>query len=299
MRSSPARWFAPVLVVLGAAASASMLLALAPIARAACGTASSACITPSPSPIPQNAFLSLDVTSGDPNAVINVTGGQFLPGEQMSLYWDTVNKVAGGTTADANGNFNVRVKPFAGDAPGTHRLCASVPPNPCANFALTAPTPSPSPAESPSPSPSPSPTGSSSPSISPTPIAATLNSLDVISRPPFVFLPLVGLLAIAVSVGYWVLSVVRRPRRLPLPSAAVVHRATRPDYAAGSGLAPAGPSAPAAEPEPAPPALEPPATSTEAGAGPAGWGTGEPDTGYQFAPPPHDEEPGEPPTPAD
>src|SRR5215472_9343074 len=111
---------APAAVVLAAAASSFFLFAHAPMVRAACGTASSPC----PTPTPVNAFLSLDVTAGDANTVITVTGGQFLPNEQTSLYWDVANHVAGSATADQNGSFsNVKVKPFAGDAPGVHRLC--------------------------------------------------------------------------------------------------------------------------------------------------------------------------------
>jgi hypothetical protein len=91
-----------------------------------------------------------------------------------------------------------------------------------------------------------------------------------------VILPLIGILAIAVSIGYWILSIVRRPKTAVFPSAAVVHRATRPDYTAPFGTAPPTPAAspaasawehvvpkaPAPPPEPGPPpvlAAEPPA----------------------------------------
>ena len=266
--------------------------------------------SPSPSPIPTNAFLSLDVTDGPPNTQITVNGGAFLSNEQMTLYWDVTNHVAGGAVADSSGNFVTHVKPFAGDSPGVHHLCASVPPNPCANFTLESATPSPSPSPTPteSPSPSASPEVTVTPTVSPTPVAATLSGFDVISRPPFVFLPIIGLLAIALSLGYWVLSVVRRPRQRTLPTAAVVHRAMRPDYSAGFGTPPPQAASPAPEPSawadapqplqaapPAPPAaapagsaapeLEPPAPTWDAEANPVAWGTGEPDTGYGFAPP--------------
>src|SRR5579862_9350220 len=87
----------------------------------------SASPSPSPSvvPTPVNAFISLDVTPGGSDTSITVSGGSFNPGEQMSIYWDTPNKVIGSTTADAHGNFsNVKVKPFAGDPPGLHHICA-------------------------------------------------------------------------------------------------------------------------------------------------------------------------------
>ncbi len=310
MRLSGFLRFAPAIVMLSAAASASFLFSLAPTVRAQCGTGSgeTPCPTPSPSPTPVNAFLTLDVTAGGPNTQITVNGGAFLPNEQMSLYWDTPNKVAGGGTADPSGNFVTHVKPFSGDAPGVHRLCASVAPNPCANFSLEGPATSPSP--SPSPSESPSPTEGVNPTSPPTasPVAgATLNGFDVISKPPFVFLPIVGAAAIALSLAYWVVSLIRRPRQRPLPAAAVVHRAMRPDYSAGFGTPPPTPA-----PEPvdasawpdAPPSQSPPlaapaeAEVPEAEWGPpVEWGTGSSDWG--FPEPPPEDETLEPPAPRD
>jgi len=305
----------PAIVVLAALASASFLFVLSPAARAAilrdCVATSSPCPTPTPSPIPANAFLSLDVTDGGPNTQITVNGGAFLPNEQMTLYWDQPNKVAGSAVADQNGNFSApNIKPFAGDSPGVHKLCASVAPNPCANFTLEAATTSPAPSSSPSASPSATPVATTTPTLSPTPVAATLNGFDVISRPPFVFLPLTGAFAILVSLIYWLVSVVRRPRLKPLPTAAVVHRATRPDYKAEFGAAPpAGteplpesawaepmpsthpapetlPTQPEAEPEqPA----EPPTAEWDTGTLETGWGISvPPDTGYPELPPPEE-----------
>ncbi|TMD35486.1 MAG: hypothetical protein E6I89_14245 [Chloroflexi bacterium] len=286
--------FGPAIVMLAAAASATFLFLHAPPVRAECGgTASGATpCPPSPTPIPVNAFLSLDVTNGPANTVVNVTGGQFLPNEQVTLYWDQPDKVAGGATADASGSFNTRVKPFSADAPGVHKLCASVPPNPCANFALESATPTPS--ASPSPSESPSASPAVGPTVTPiaSPVAATLNGFDVISKPPFVFLPIAGAVAIALALGYWLVSMVRRPRTVALPAAAVVHRATRPDYSAGFGTPPPtsavapDPSAwpeqpPQAPPAPAeqPPGSEPQLPAAEWGP-PTEWGTGVPDGGY-------------------
>jgi hypothetical protein len=292
--------FLPVWLVLTAEASPSP--SATPAASPAPSPSPSS--SPSPSPIPTNAFLSLDVTAGGPTTVINVIGGQFLANEQMTLYWDQPSKVAGTATADANGNFNARVKPVASDAPGVHRLCANVPPTPCANFTLQAAVASPSPSPTPDESPSPSPSAEPTPTQAATParINATLSGFDVISKPPFVFLPIFGLGALFLALAYWAFSVIRRPRRLaPLPSAAVVHRATRPDYTASFGSAPPRPAdAPsasawsesmphtpsqAAPPPPAPPA--PPAPRA-AGAFPASepqtpavqWGLGTPDSGY-------------------
>ena len=255
------------------------------------------------------------MTSGDANTVITVTGGQFLPNEQMNLYWDSTNHVAGSATADQNGSFsNVKVKPFPGDGPGAHKLCASVQPNPCATFTINAPpsptpTPTASPSESPSPSASAAPVGSEAPT--PTPIAVSLSGFDVISKPPFVFLPIAGALGIALSLGYWAVSMMRRPRQRALPTAAVVHRATRPDYAAGFGTPPPAPAhqvepsawteppaqhpqAPQASP-PTPPPAEPQLPAVEWG-DTAEWGSATSDWG--FPEPPPDDNP-ESPQPAD
>jgi len=275
--------------IVGAIGSAVALVAFAPMAHAHiltdCTVTSSTptCPTPTPppTPTPVNAFISLDVTAGDPNTQITVNGSAFLPGESTSLYWDQASKVAGASNADSNGNFTTKVKPFAGDAPGVHRLCASVQPNPCATFTLqplaTTPTPQPSPSPSPdtSPSPSASPTFDTS---SPTPVASTLNGLDLMLKPPFVILPIIGGAGLAIALLYWILSITMRPRQKPLKSVAVAHLASRPDYSAAVGAPPpaAAPAAPppsawadvipaasvATAPEPLQPPAEPPASDT-------------------------------------
>ena len=291
MRVSGSHRFAPVLLILAALASASFLLAHAPAVRANCGGTASGATPCPPTPTPTLAFVSLDVTSGDATTVINVSGGQFLPNQQMNLYWDTSNHVAGFAQADGSGNFNTRVKPFPGDGPGVHKLCASVQPNPCASFSINAapsPTPSPSPSESPSASPSAEPVVTTLPS--PTPVGASLSGFDVISKPPFVFLPIAGFLGIALSLGYWLVSVARRPRqRAALPTAAVMHRATRPDYSASFGTPPPVPTPgtpqsawdePVTPHEPEAAAPPTPPTPVEPERPAVQWGLGIPDTGY-------------------
>ena len=311
MRFPRAVGLAPAAIVLAAAASSLFLFTHAPAVRAQCGTASSPC------PTPVNAFISLDVSTGDLNTAINVTGGQFLPNQQISLYWDQAGHVAGATTADANGSFNTRVKPYAGDAPGVHHLCASVQPNPCANFTLQAPQPTPSPSPSPTESPSPTPTATTTQSPTSSPVASTLNGFDVISRPPFVFLPIAGAAAIGLALAFWLFTYLRRPRQAAFPSsAAVVHRAMRPDYSAGFGTppsaapAPAEPSAwpegaPQPPPDPAPtanpqsqpqPAAEEAEISNVEWGPPVEWGTGSSDWGFPEPPP---EDPAGAPEPRD
>lgn len=296
----------PAAVVLATALSAMFLFTHAPAVRAQCGNNASAPACPTP----VNAFLSLDVTQGDATTVINVTGGQFLPSEAMSLYWDRTDHVAGSATSDANGSFNTRVKPFAGDSPGLHKLCASVAPNPCANFTLiaaqTTPSPVPSPSDLPSPSASPDQTPANV--ATPTRISTNLSGFDVISRPPFVFLPIFGFGAILLSLAYWLVMMIRRPRTAGLlPSAAVVHRATRPDYSAGFGTPPTTPSPspqasawdePMRTPTQTPPAPQAPQApqppqASQSGAEmphvewgpPVEWGTGSSDWGFPELPP--------------
>ncbi|GAC1506334.1 MAG: hypothetical protein NVS1B3_05840 [Candidatus Dormibacteraceae bacterium] len=215
--------------------------------------------SPSPSPNP-NAFLTLDITSGGPETLIAVNGSGFFPNEPISLYWDQPTRVSGATTADPNGNFTWKVKPFPGDASGVHKLCASAPPSPCANFTLQAPTPTPSP----SPSPSPEPTPSASPIAlgSPAPVAERLNGLDIMLKPPFVILPIIAGVGLALALMYWVLSIVMRPKPQVLKSVTVGHLASRPDYSAGFGTPPPVP-APAPPPPSAWPDLPPPSPAVE------------------------------------
>lgn len=215
---------------------------------------------PSPTPTPVNAYLTIDVTTGPANTTIQVSGGSFNPNESMSLYWDTPSKVVGSATADSHGNFsNVKVKPFAGENPGPHRICASVDPQPCAGFLLqAAPTPSPNP--SPTPSESPSPTPSASPSTSPTPIpvpVASRNDLDLILKPPLVFLPAAGLVGLIAAVAWWLFTVFPRQQR-NLPAASVMHRSARPTWGPVSGAMPDPAAAVPEEPRPAWPSPPPP-----------------------------------------
>jgi len=215
----------------------------------------------SPTPTPQpNANIVLDTAAGGANTKITVNGTQFLAHEDVTLYWDSPNKVAAKVTTDRNGAFTTTVTPYPGDRVELHNLCASVgPPTPCANFTLQGP-PSPTPSDSPSPTSSPSSTPSASQRSSP--IALPTNTgggggLDVIMRPPFVFLPIIGLLGLLAALAYWVLMKVDRDRPPVLPSATVVHRSARPDMAPMHSRTPL----PGAQP-PAPPAEPPPASPT-------------------------------------
>jgi len=214
--------------------------------------------------------LTLDSAAGPQTTTITVTGSQFFPNESLTLEWDPPStKVAGSVTTDGGGAFTTTVRPYPGDSLGLHKLCATVAPVPCADFTLTAAVTSPSPVPTPAPSPSPSPSPSAPAVVSPVRIGSNPTVLDLLTRPPLVFVPIAGLVAILLAAGYWALVVfLRRPRPVQLPSAAIVHRASRPDYTASFGTAPEPPTpqpmpsawahvAPAVQPPPQPPAPPP------------------------------------------
>jgi hypothetical protein len=248
-------------VIVSAMVAAAALVAISPMARAGFHTgcpASGPCSTPTPTA----ANIVLDIAAGGPSTRITATGTYFLANESMSLFWDTQAHVATSVTSDANGNFSVVVTPFPGDGTGAHRLCASVPPTPCAIFTLQGP-PTPTPPALPSPSAVPTPSASASPSPSPSAsqVALTVNGsgsggLDVIIKPPFVFLPIVALLALLAALAYWVL--MRGERTPVLPSASVVHRSSRPDVGPVTPRPPPTSPAPPVSEMPPPPADLPP-----------------------------------------
>jgi Fibronectin type III domain len=180
-------------------------------------------------PLPTDASIGLQPTAGVITISITVSGQNFLKNESLTLYWDLTTHPAATLVTDDNGAFTKVLKPRAADKPGVHKLCANVRPKPCANFTLQAtpkPTPaSPTPVESPSPSPSPS--GNPQASGARTG-GGGISGLDILTRPPFVFLPIIGILGLLGVLIYWFLSSRRRP--MAPGSASVVHHATRPDY---------------------------------------------------------------------
>src|SRR2546430_1160493 len=132
-------------------------------------------------------------------SALAVSGNSFNPGQAVSIDWDSdTSKVLGSATANAQGNFSgVRVKAYARAAPGLHHLCATVNPFPCAQFTLQGtPTPTPRVSPGPTPTPSASPSPSPTPSVIPIPAGSNNNGLDVMLRPPFIFLPIFGLIAL-------------------------------------------------------------------------------------------------------
>ena len=181
-------------------------------------------------PLPTGANIGLQPTAGGITTGITVTGSLFLKNESITLYWDVASHVAASVVSDGTGAFTKVVKPFAGDKPKVHKLCASVQPHPCATFTLHGP-PTPTPGVTPSPAETPTPAPASTPPASGVRGGGGgLSGLDILTRPPFVFLPILAILGLLGVLAYWLLS---RRRQLPPSSAAtIVHRATRPDYMA-------------------------------------------------------------------
>src|SRR5204863_10103375 len=61
--------------------------------------------------------------------------------------------------------------------------------------------------------------------------SASTTGLDLILRPPIVFLPLAGLAGLVGAVGWWLFAVFPRQQRT-MPTAAITHRSTRPTWGA-------------------------------------------------------------------
>jgi hypothetical protein len=217
-------------------------------------------------PLPLGANIGLQPTAGGPSTAITAIGQQFLKNESITLYWDVSSHVATSVVTDNNGSFTKVIKPFAGDKPKVHKLCANVQPHPCATFSLQgAPTPTPGVTPSPSDTSTPTPSATDTPQASGVRAGGSggISGLDIITRPPFVFLPIIAIVGILGVLAYWLFS--RRRSLPPGSSATVVHRATRPDYmapfptAGSTPPAPRNPAQPSAWDAPVQPYAPPPA----------------------------------------
>jgi hypothetical protein len=194
---------------------------------------------------------------------VTVSGSAFRQGEQITLFWDTPDKGLGAATADGQGNFKTDVATPAGDPGSSHSICADEKnPGPrCAVFRLEA-APTPTPAATPDATPVPTgagvtPTGNPSSRPSSPSGGQPVSAISVLLQPPFVFFPILLLLAALGGAGYWIWIGTRQGRPAPVPSARVVHRATHPpgtdpDAAAAVPVAPPVPAPPAAVPPPVP-----------------------------------------------
>ncbi len=185
------------------------------------------------------------------------------PREQLTLFWDAPDKSFGAATADDQGAFKLDVAAPAGD-PGAHNVCvAEANPGPrCAGFQLqAAPAATPTTAATPSAVATLSPSASASPTTllgAPADGTGQVSAISVLLRPPFVFFPILLLLAALGGAGFWIWSGNRRGRPSPVPAARVTHRSAHPP-----GTDPGAPAVAVATtrtpPPPAPPAPAAPA----------------------------------------
>jgi len=220
--------------------------------------------TPVPTPTPSVGQVNLAPSFGPAGSTVTVTGSAFRPGEQITLFWDTPDKGLGATTADGQGNFKTDVTAQAGDPGSSHSICADEKnPGPrCAVFRLEAAA-TPTPAATPEATAVPTPAAvvpTASPSSAPSSPSAgqPVSAISVLLQPPFVFFPILLLLAALGGAGYWIWTGTRSARPAPVPAARVVHRSahppgTDPEPAALATAPPAVPPTPFAAPAPAPP----------------------------------------------
>ncbi|HEV2954301.1 MAG TPA: hypothetical protein VG015_09430 [Candidatus Dormibacteraeota bacterium] len=211
--------------------------------------------TPSPTPTPINAQLDVSPLEGVSGSTIQVTGSRFLPNESVTLLWDNLSdKSLGVETADATGTFSASVT-LPADSPGSHTIYAKEVQNAHVNFLLQSPQPSPTVSQSLEVSPSPTDTG--------IPPGVTIQAgsgdggpgLSFLTRPPFVFFPLLLILGIAGAVAYTINSR-RKPR--PRPGTKYASHASR--TAGPAAWTPPRPPSMADSPSPpSPPAIVPPA----------------------------------------
>jgi len=78
-----------------------------------------------------------------------------------------------------------------------------------------------------------------------------VSAISVLLQPPFVFFPVLLLLAALGGAGYWIWRGTRSARPAPVPAARVVHRSAHPP-GTDPEAAPAAPAAAAAPPTEAP-----------------------------------------------
>ena len=152
---------------------------------------------------------------------------------------------------DGGGSFSIQlVIPDTAPA-GTHQVCVSESNgNLCSGFTVeAAPASTPTPSTSPSPSPSPSPSGGTSPAVPGS--GGGGSTLALLTKPPFVFLPIIAALGLLAFLGLYLWRA--RPVE-PIGEVTILHRAPEPH---------------AFEHLPEAPAPEPPPIVYESPAGPA------------------------------
>jgi len=186
----------------------------------------------------------LNPASAPPSTHVNLSGSNFPPSATLNVLFDGTEIST--VKSDAGGSIPVTAIVIPDNAAvASHQVCVEFTQgvNVCAAFTLEPPvSPSPSPAASPSPSPSASPTST------PAPVATStggVSPLAVMTRPPFVFLPIVAVVGLILFLSLW--AWLSRPGP-PLGEVTVHHLAPSPRSYESTPLAP--PAAPEPRPEP-------------------------------------------------
>jgi hypothetical protein len=162
--------------------------------------------------------------SAPPSSTVVFSGSGLPANQAFDVLWDGTQLAQVNT--DGGGNFTANLA-IPDNATGAgHTICVhELPGNVCGTFTLEAkPTPAPSPTDTPSPSPSPSP---SPPLIAVAPPAGSggISALALLSRPPFIFLPILAIVGLLAFLGIWIWRMRPTP---PLGEVTVLHRAPAP-----------------------------------------------------------------------
>ena len=227
--------------------------------------------TPAPSPVPSpspspKGDITLSPTAAPPDARITVTGSGFDPSAPITIVFDGGDPPLASLSTTASGAFSQTVV-IPDGAVADHTICARTPNGDrCAGFRLL-PRPSPSPSPSPSPTPAATPSPSESPTTSPalpvyTPPAAGngTSALAFVTRPPFVFFPLLLLAGLIGWLAYYLWGLRPPPQ---VQNVTVVHRAAQVrEYTPEAPPPPPVPLEPVAPPELHTPAPPPPPTAS-------------------------------------
>jgi hypothetical protein len=216
--------------------------------------------TPTPVPTPRGSIL-LNPGSAPPTVRVNFSGSGLDPNAILAVLFDSTHLVDLNT--DASGNFAVQLAVPDTAPPGTHQVCVGeTNGNVCSAFtveAAPAGTPTPSPSASPSPSPSASPSGSAALA---TPDTGGSSPLSLLTKPPFVFLPIIAAIGLLAFLGLYLWRARPTP---PIGEVTILHKAPAPrvydqDAPPPPAPPPAPPKAPIVYESPtAPPSTPPPA----------------------------------------